>query len=93
MLALQISIAVIVALLVAWIAVIIVRALCFVPPRKESEKIAPVIVNTEKAASDLSEMIKCKTVSHIDKSLEDEAEFSRFETLLPTLFPEECIKK
>lgn len=87
MLALQISAAVLGAFIAVSLVVIVIRAILFVPPKKESEKVAPIIVNTEKAMSDLSEMIKCKTISHIDKSLEDEAEFARFEALLPTLFP------
>ena len=66
---------------------IIIRALLFVPPKKKEIKPAAVSVNTEKAAHDLAEMIKCKTVSDYDKSNEDEEEFKRFEALLPELFP------
>ena len=44
-------------------------------------------VNGEKAAHDLAEMLKCKTVSSVNKEEEDISEFEKFEALLPTLFP------
>ena len=82
-----IAISVISALLVAFLLVVLIRTLLFVPKKRETAEVAPVFVNGEKAAGDLSEMIKCKTVSHSDPSLDDEGEFERFEKLLPTLFP------
>ena len=69
------------------VVIILIRTLLFAPKKKAEQVIAPVIVNSDKATSDLAEMIKCKTVSSMDKSLEDEAEFARFESLLPELFP------
>ncbi len=74
-------------LILILLLVLIIRALSFVPKKNEREKVAPVFVNSEKAVSDLAEMIRCKTVSDTDKSREDESEFERFETLLKTLFP------
>jgi len=73
--------------IVLLIAVLVIRALCFKPRKTEEKKFEPVFVNTEKATHDLAEMIKCKTVSHRDKTKEDDAEFEKFEQLLPTLFP------
>ena len=75
------------AVFAALILVIIVRALLFVPKKREQLKAPAVSINVEKAAHDLSEMIKCKTISDTDKSLEDESEFLKFEHLLPELFP------
>ena len=75
------------ALAVAFIITIVVRALLFAPVKRERGKSEPVFVNTEKAAHDLSEMIKCRTVSDRNKENEDESEFEKFEALLPTLFP------
>lgn len=75
------------ALLVILVLVLVIRALAFVPEKREIEKVAPIFINNEKAVSDLAEMIKCKTVSSNDKSLEDESEFERFVALLPKLFP------
>lgn len=69
------------------VAIILIRTLLFTPKKKAEQVIAPVIVNSEKATADLAEMIKCRTISSMDKSLEDEAEFARFESILPELFP------
>ena len=75
------------AIIAVFLAVIIIRALIFVPKKRDLGKVAPIFVNSEKAANDLSEMIRCATVSSTDKSLEDEREFEKFEALLPRLFP------
>lgn len=75
------------ALVVIFIAVILIRALAFTPKKAESKASYPVFVNGEKASHDLGEMIKCKTISHRDASLDDEGEFQKFEKLLPVLFP------
>ena len=74
-------------LLAALIAIILIRTLLFVPRKQVEQILSPVIVNGEKATGDLAEMIKCRTVSDRDKSLEDESQFERFEALLPELFP------
>ena len=74
------------ALLVIFIAVILIRAFMFKPLNVENKTSHPVFVNGEKAVHDLAEMIKCKTISHRDASLDDEAEFLKFEKLLPELF-------
>ena len=74
-------------ILLVFIAVILIRALMFTPKKAESKTPYPVFVNGEKATHDLGEMIKCKTISHRDPSLDDCAEFERFEKFLPELFP------
>ncbi len=71
----------------ALLAVVIARTIMFKPKKTASEKVAPIYVNGEKATRDLAEMIRCKTVSNMNKALEDEAEFEKFEKLLPELFP------
>ena len=73
--------------LIILIAIILIRTILFVPKKKPEEIASPVIINGEKATADLAEMIRCRTVSDRDKSLEDEAEFAKFEALLPKLFP------
>ena len=69
------------------IAVVIIRTLMFTTKSTNPEASEDVYVNVEKAVSDLSEMIKCKTISYADKEKEDEAEFDKFKALLPGLFP------
>ncbi len=80
--------------LIALLAIVlVVRALMFKPKRLSKEASGAVFINADKAVSDLAEMIKCKTVSDRNHDLEDEAEFVKFKTLLPTLFPsvyQEC---
>ncbi len=75
------------SLLLLLFIVILVRTLMFVPPKAEREEPESVNYDGEKAVSDLSEMIRCKTVSNVDASLDDEAEFEKFKALLPRLFP------
>lgn len=75
------------AVLVIFIAIILIRTLMFTPEKNDNKAPYPVFVNCEKASHDLGEMIKCKTISHRDASLDDEREFERFEKLLPELFP------
>jgi carboxypeptidase PM20D1 len=74
-------------LLVIFLAVIFIRALAFKPAKSSAVPVPPVYVNGEKATADLAEMIRCKTISHADPTLDDETEFKKFEELLPTLFP------
>ncbi|MBO7310072.1 MAG: M20/M25/M40 family metallo-hydrolase, partial [Clostridia bacterium] len=75
------------ALLVILLAVIILRALAFkpktsVPVLEQEEKF-----DTERATHALCELVKCKTISYRDSSLEDEAEFRKLIDKLPELYP------
>ena len=82
------------AAVVVLLAVVLAKTITFKPKKSEQERPAPVYVNGEKAARDLAEMIRCKTVSSMDKTEEDEREFEKFEKLLPALFPkihEKCV--
>ncbi len=75
------------AVLALFVAVILIRTLAFKPKKLEDLETDPVSVDAEKAVADLSEMLKCKTVSYTEKEYEDEAEFEKFEALLTRLFP------
>ncbi len=75
------------ALLVIFLAVIFIRAILFAPKKEETASVDAIAVDGDKAAADLAAMIRCKTVSHRDPTLDDESEFHKFEQLLPTLFP------
>ena len=75
------------ALLLILILAVVIRTLAYKPKEKEVAPAAPVSVNGDKAIADLAEMIKCKTISCLDKSLECEEEFDKFKALLPKLFP------
>ena len=85
---------VILSAVVIFFAVIFIRALRFKPKKINSVEIPTIPVNGEKATADLAEMIRCKTISHFDASEDDASEFSKFEKLLPKLFPnvfEKCL--
>lgn len=75
------------AAILVLVAVVIIRTLMFKINKSKTIDADDVYVNVEKAVADLAEMIKCKTVSCNDKSMEDEAEFDKFKAILPKLFP------
>ena len=77
----------ILAVLAAFIAVVAVRTIRFRPkpqPEVTKEKIA---FDKDAAVDSLAQLVRCKTVSYNDHSLEDEGEFQRLISLLPTLYP------
>ncbi len=78
---------IILGVIALFIAVILVRTLLYTPKTLHDVVIEPVSVDREKAVHDLSEMVKCKTVSDTNSENEDEAEFLKFEALLKELFP------
>ncbi len=75
------------ALVAAFAAVLAVRTARFKPAQEETVNCAEEKLDGDKAVRDLQALIRCRTVSYRDKSLEDESEFARLESLLPTLFP------
>ena len=70
------------------LAVVLIRTILFVPRKEDEIEVDEVEIDLEKATRDLSDMIKCKTISHRDPALEDHAEFERFISILPEKFPE-----
>ena len=74
-------------LLLAFIAVLLIRGAMFTPKAEPAADSSPEPVHREKAVSDLQQLIRAKTVSYRDKTLEDEGEFEKFEALLPGMFP------
>ena len=75
------------AVLTALILVIFIRAMRFTPRISAPMAAENVEVDTERAVSDLAEMIRCRTVSDRDPTKEDECEFDKFKSLLKKLFP------
>ncbi len=68
-------------------AVILVRTLLF-RPKPNAEIISEeILFDGEKAADNLRELVRCKTVSYRDSSLEDDAEFQKLTAMLPKLYP------
>ncbi len=75
------------AAIVIFLAVIIIRALAFKPKAQPAIDETPIEFDREKAAQNLIELVKCKTVSYRDSSLEDDGEFEKLISLLPELYP------
>lgn len=65
----------------------LIRTWLFKPKKKASKIVKEVDIDQEKAVCNLQTLIKCKTVSHVDKKLEDEAEFQKLKDSLKALFP------
>lgn len=79
---------IILALIAAFIALILIRAAMFRPSAEKAGKPEEVSFDDEAAISALQELVRCRTVSFYDSSLEDDAEFEKFIDLLPKLYPE-----
>ena len=76
-----------IALLLLLVAVVLIRTLTFKVKPTEKKEYEEYDIDRDKAVNDLAEMIRCKTVSSVNKVEEDEEEFDRFKALLPRLFP------
>lgn len=76
-----------ISVIIIFIAVIIIRALAFKP--KEQPRIDDEVIDfdKERSAENLCELVRCKTVSYRDPSLEDDTEFEKLIALLPSLYP------
>ena len=77
----------ILALIILFFAVILIRTLMFKPyPTAKVEK-KEIQLNEDKIIADMADKIRCKTVSNRDEALVDRAEFAKFEALLKERFP------
>ena len=66
---------------------ILLRAVFFNPKPQKNISDTPVEFDRDAAVDALSQLVQCKTVSYNDPSLEDEAEFQKLLSLLPSLYP------
>ena len=78
---------VIAALIVVFLAVVTVRTLRFTPKPQPELSREEVRFDRDAAVDALAQLVRCKTVSYNDHSLEDEAEFQKLISLLPNLYP------
>ncbi len=74
-------------LLAAFLAVILIRAALFKPKAQPPVSQEPVSFDADAAVRSLAELVKCKTVSYNDPALEDDGEFAKLVSLLPSLYP------
>ncbi len=75
------------ALVLVFLLVILIRTLLFRPAPLPPVPEAPVSLDEKKIVDDMAEMIRCKTVSYDDESLIDWAEYDKFHALLRDRFP------
>ncbi len=75
------------AALAVLVTILLVRALRFRPKALPPLTIAEESFDRDAATEALRALVRCKTVSFRDPSLEDDAEFQKLTALLPTLYP------
>ena len=74
-------------LLAAFVLILVARALLFVPRKQEAVPAADAAVNESRAVDNFQAMIRCRTISYDDRSLQDEREFEKFRALLDERYP------
>lgn len=79
---------IILALVVIFLAVILVRTAKFRPSEQPAQAFEEVDFDADATVRSLQELVRCKTVSFYDHALEDDAEFEKLISLLPSLYPE-----
>ena len=77
----------IIAAPILFAAVLLVRTAKFQPKEQPELSTEAVEFDRGKAVSNLAELIRCKTISYSDHSLEDDAEFEKLIEKLPDLYP------
>ncbi len=71
-----------------FIVFLLIRALLFQPKDMSSEQTPPEVLNEEQIIENFRNLLRHKTVSHIDKNQMDMAEFTAFQESLVSLYPE-----
>ena len=75
------------AIVLVFVAVVLVRTLRFKPKAMPEADGTSITFDKHKATDNLARLIRCKTISRIDHVGEDDAEFDKLTGLLPELFP------
>lgn len=79
---------IILALIAAFLAVVLIRAAMFGPPEEKAGEPEDVDFDRDAAVKALQELIRCRTVSFYNPAMEDDAEFEKLIGLLPKLYPD-----
>ena len=77
---------IILGVVVLFLAVLVIRALCFKPKAQRPIDETPVAFDRDAAVTALQKMVQCKTISYNDSALENDAEFQKLIDLLPGLY-------
>lgn len=78
---------IILAIIVIFLAVVLIRAAMFKPKETGDQHFEDVDFDADAAVNALAELVRCRTVSYEDHSLEDDAEFEKLIGKLPVLYP------
>lgn len=78
---------IILGIVILFFAVVLIRTIRFTPKKQPVISDEPVDFDREAAVNALAQLVRCKTVSYSDRTLEDEDEFRKLIGLLPTLYP------
>ena len=76
-----------ISLIAVFLLIIFIRCLAFKPKKQTTPKISPVDFDRDSAVDGLARLVKIRTVSYEDASLEDASAFESFEKELEKLFP------
>ncbi len=83
----MIALWIILGIIVLFLAFISIRALCFNPKPQNFPEPQPLDFDKDAAVTALQKIVQCKTISYYDHAQEDDGEFQKVLTLLPTLYP------
>ncbi|MBO5221634.1 MAG: M20/M25/M40 family metallo-hydrolase [Clostridia bacterium] len=78
---------IILGVIALFLGVILLRAALFKPKTHPVTEAEPEVFDREAATSALQQLVRCKTISYYDASLEDDGEFEKLISLLPSLYP------
>ena len=78
---------IILGLIALFFAVVLIRTLAFRPKQFLSVSQEEVTFDQDKCVDALAQLVRCKTISYNDPSLEEDSEFEKLIGLLPTLYP------
>ena len=84
----MIALYVILSLVAVLVAVVLIRTAAFRPKEQNIPNIDSEEFDKDSVIEALQKLIRCKTVSYYDRSLEDNAEFEKLIAMLPSLYPE-----
>ena len=79
---------IILGVIVVFLAVLVVRALMFNPKPQPKIDATPIDFDKDAAVTALQSLVQCKTISNVDPTLEDDAEFQKLIDMLPALYPD-----
>lgn len=74
-------------IILIFVLVILFRTISFKPQENIKREIENIDYDYEKSISNLQKLVRCKTISYFDHSLEDDSEFDKLTNLLPELYP------